>query len=380
MTMNSDIGSYRKQAQGYTAFVPLKFPPKKGFRFSKSVLTKSSKATLLLGRLDGITHLLPDADFFLFMYVRKDASSSSQIEGTQATMIQALEAESKTSNRFPEDVSDILQYIMALNHGLEYLSDIPLSLRAIQEIHKVLMSGGRMSHYSDPGHFRKSQNWIGGTSPNTAMYVPPPTDEMENALHDLEKFFHADDEISPIIKAAIIHAQFETIHPFLDGNGRTGRLLITLFLEVQKILEKPVLFISTYFKKHQQVYYQKLNDYREGQIDGWVEFFLDGVIETAEEAIDMAKQINALREEDLTKLQTLGKTAATSAVEILPKLFQSPIVNVARISEWTGFTRQGAQKVIDRFVDLGILEIKNDNKSYGRSYSYSRYIKIFYQH
>lgn len=375
--MITKIGQNRKQPQGYSAFILDKFPPVNGFSVSSQILKKANKATLLLGKLDGITQLLPDVDFFLFMYIRKDASSSSQIEGTQATMINAIESESDTSDCLPADVSDILHYIHALNYGIERLKNFPLSLRTIKEIHGKLMNDGRKTHFADPGNFRTSQNWIGGTSISNALFVPPPVHEMTEALHDLENFIHLDDSLSPIIKAGIIHAQFETIHPFLDGNGRTGRLLITFYIGLQKMLERPVLFLSSYFKKHQEIYYQKINGYHYGEVDQWLDFFLDGIIETALEAIETVKKITILRETDIKKVHSLGKTASSSAVKILPQLFKLPIVNVAKIQEWTGFTRQGAQKIIDRFVDLEILEQKDKNKTYGRSFIYRRYTDIF---
>jgi len=371
------IGQTKKQATGYNAFIINKFPPKEGFEFAAKTIQKASNATLLLGKLDGITQLLPDLDFFLFMYIRKDAASSSQIEGTKATMIDAIEAESKTTEKLPEDVDDILHYIKALNYGLERLKDFPISLRFLKEIHKELMKDARASHYSDPGNFRTTQNWIGGTSPNNAHFVPPPPEEMKESLSDLEKFLHDSDDLLPVIKAGIIHAHFETIHPFLDGNGRTGRILITLYLWLNKLLDRPVLFLSSYFKRHQKVYYSRLDGYHEGEIEPWLDFFLDGVSDVAQQAVETVKQITALREEDMKKIHSLGKTAADSAIAVMPELFKLPIVNVAVIQEWTGFTRQGAQKVIDRFVDLGILEQKDETKTYGRSFIYRRYVDIF---
>lgn len=371
------IGQFQKQAQGFQTFIPNPFPPKSGFSFPAHIAKKATKATLLLGKLDGITQLLPDIEFFLFMYIRKDASSSSQIEGTRATMIDAIEADAQTSSHLPSDVDDILHYIAALNYGIKRLKDFPLSLRVIKEIHKELMKDGRASHFSDPGEFRASQNWIGGTSPANASFVPPPVHEMQKALSDLEKFLHTEDDIAPIVKAGIVHAQFEMIHPFLDGNGRTGRILITFYLWLHDLLEKPVLFLSWYFKKHQKTYYQKLSDYHENNAEAWLEFFLDGVIATAEEAIETVKKITVLRDEDMRKVQSLGKATSEGAVKIMPKLFELPIVNVAKVQQWTGFTRQGAQKVIDRFVDLGILEQKDENKTYGRSFIYRKYVNIF---
>jgi len=372
-----EIGKFIKQKDGFKAFVPSKFPPDKSLDFSRKLILKHSNAERLLGKLDGITQLLPDVDFFIFMYIRKDAASSSQIEGTQATMIDAIEAEAKTTESLPKDVDDILHYIKALNYGLKRLADFPISLRFIRELHKELMEDARTNQFSDPGNFRKSQNWIGGTTPANASYVPPPPSEMQRALDDFEKFIHANDDLLPLLKAGLIHAQFETIHPFLDGNGRTGRLLITFYLWLSKLLEKPVLFLSSYLKKHQQIYYAKLNGYHHGKVEEWLDFLLDGVIETAEQAIATAQAITVLRQEDMEKIQSLSKTASESSVIVIRKLFALPIVNVNTIKEWTGFTRQGAQRVIDRFVELGILEQKDKNEKYGRSFIYRRYVDIF---
>ncbi|HEX4045494.1 MAG TPA: Fic family protein [Gammaproteobacteria bacterium] len=371
------IGHFLKQPQGYKAFIPEPFPPHAGFDFPKKLIQKASHATLSLGKLDGVTQLLPDVDFFLFMYICKDAASSSQIEGTKATMVDAIEATSKTSENLPGDVDDILHYIQALNYGLNRLKDFPLCLRLIEEVHKELMEDARASHFSDPGNFRKSQNWIGGTSPSNALFVPPPVHEMQRAMSDLEKFFHQADDILPVVKAGLIHAQFETIHPFLDGNGRTGRMLITLFLWLEKLLDRPVLFLSSYFKKHQKMYYERINGYHDGKIDHWIDFFLDGVIDTSMEAIEVAKKITILRDQDMKKIQSLGKTEAKSAIEILFQLFKLPVINVNKVQEWTGFTRQGAHKAIKRFIDLDILQSKDENKTYGQSYIYRQYVDIF---
>lgn len=371
------LGHFLKQPQGYKAFIPEPFPPQNGFDFSKKLIQKVSCATLSLGKLDGVTQLLPDVDFFLFMYICKDAASSSQIEGTKATMVDAIEATSKTSESLPSDVDDILHYIQALNYGLERLKDFPLCLRLIKEVHKELMEGARATHFSDPGSFRKSQNWIGGTTLSNALFVPPPVHEMRSAMADLEKFFHQSDDILPVVKAGLIHAQFETIHPFLDGNGRTGRMLITLFLWLEKLLDRPILFLSSYFKKHQKTYYERINGYHDGKVEQWIDFFLDGVIDTSMEAIEIAKKITNLREQDMKKIQSLGKTEAKSSMDVLFQLFKLPIINVNRAQEWTGFTRQGAYKVIKRFVDLEILQPKDENKIYGQSYIYRRYVDIF---
>ena len=374
-----EIGKNIKQPSGFKAFVPSEFPPKSGFNFDQKTLKKNEEATRLIGKLDGITKLLPDVDFFLLMYLRKDATCSSQIEGTMATMIDAIEAEVKIDDNVPQDVDDILYYITALNYGIKRVSEdqFPVSLRFIRELHQKLMKKARSTHFSDPGEFRKSQNWIGGTKPDNAKFVPPPVHEMNNALDDFEKFFHADDSTLTMIKAALLHAQFEIIHPFLDGNGRTGRMLITFFLWQEKVLEKPVLFLSSFFKKHQKLYHEKLSGYSDGNVSDWVDFFLEGIIEIANEAIETVEKITKLRDEEHHKIQKLGKIASQSASTILPKLYAQPIINTAIMMEWTGFTRAGAQRVIDRFVEMKILTLKNQNTKYGQSYMYKKYLDIF---
>lgn len=377
--MKIEIGRNIKQKEGFNAFIPHSFPPPGGFLFDAPILKKNDQATRLLGKLDGVTKLLPDANYFLLMYLRKDAASSSQIEGTQATMMDAIAAEVQMTASLPKDVDDILHYIDALNYGMRRVTEesFPVSLRFIKELHKVLMDKARATHFSDPGEFRKSQNWIGGTRPDNARFVPPPVEVMHRALDEFEKFMYAEDATLTLIKAGLVHAQFETIHPFLDGNGRTGRMLITFYLWKEGFLEKPVLFLSSYFKKHQELYYERLGGYHAGKVTEWVEFFLDGVIEIANEAIETVSKITVLRERDMAKVQALGKRAAESAVMVLPKLYAQPIVNVALVIKWTGFTRAGAQMVINRFVQMGILVPKDEEKKYGQSYIYKTYTDIF---
>ncbi len=375
----SEIGKLITQPGGFKAFVPNPFPPHDRFDFSPSIVRKDNQATRLLGKLDGITRLLPDADFFLLMYLRKDAASSSQIEGTKATMVDAIEAEIKLTDKIPSDVDDILHYIKALNYGMGRVAEdkFPLSLRFIRELHRELMSGARKSQYSSPGEFRTSQNWIGGSRPDNAGFVPPPVNEMMAALYDLERFIHAEDSIPAVTKAGLIHAQFETIHPFLDGNGRTGRILITFYLWHEGFLEKPVLFLSSYFRRNQRVYYEKLSAYHNGYVSEWLDFFLDGVIEIADEAIEIIGKITFLREKDMSTIQSMGKRASESAVVVLRRLYAQPIVDVPTVQKWTGFTRAGAQRVIDRFIDKGILSPVDKDKKYGQSYVYKEYLDIF---
>ncbi len=373
------IGENIEQKDGFEAFIPASFPPKDGFDFDAKTFKKNDEAVRLLGKLDGITKLLPDADFFLLMYLRKDAASSSQIEGTQATLIDAIEADAKINSHIPSDVDDILHYIQALNYGMKHITkkNFSLNLEFIKELHKKLMDQARSSYFPDPGQFRKKQNWIGGTKISNARFIPPPVQEMNVALKELEKFIQTDDLTLTLIKAALIHAQFETIHPFLDGNGRTGRMLITFFLWQEAFLEKPVLFLSSYFKKHQEIYYEKLFGYHYGMVSDWVNFFLDGVIEIANEAIEIVQKITALRERDVLKIQKLSTRASESAAMVLTKLYAQPIINVATIEQWTGFTKAGAQRVVDRFVKLKILLPRKQEKKYDQTYAYEAYLSIF---
>ncbi|HVM73835.1 MAG TPA: Fic family protein [Candidatus Paceibacterota bacterium] len=362
----------------YKAFVPDPFPHKEGFGLSADLIKQDAKAQHLVSKLDGITQLLPDVDLFIFMYILKDAASSSQIEGTGATMVDALEAKANIEADLPEDVDDIIHYIQALNKGMKALEEIPISTRLIKIMHKELMDGARATHNARPGEFRHDQNWINGTNPHDAKYVPPPVHELPRVLSDWEKFVHADDTLLPLTKAALLHGQFETIHPFRDGNGRTGRMLTTLFLKESGLLEKPVLFLSSFLKKHRKVYYDRLDGYHQGDVSEWVRFFLSGVAETAEEAIKTVHKITKLRERDILKIQSMDKRSSKSAISVLPRLFTQPIVDVATIRKWTGFTANGAQKLIDRYVEQGILQIRDPKKKYGRSYIYREYMNIFY--
>lgn len=374
--MDVKITSKVKQKTGFIASIPTPFPPRGIFDLPQSLIIKAAKADRLVGKLDGITQTLPDIEFFLKMYVTKDATSSAQIEGTKATLIEAIEMEAKIEGG-QTDAEDIIFYIKALSYGIKRSENLPFSLRFIREIHSMLMTGARSSHFSDPGEFRRSQNWIGGTKPSEASFVPPPIDEMKSALEDFEKFLYDESSTVPLIYVALAHAQFETIHPFLDGNGRTGRLLITLLLYKRELLEHPVLFLSSYFKRHQKVYYSKLDGYHNGQVEDWLNFFLDGVIETANESIAISRKIRKLRDEDMDKLISLAKRESESGVAVLKKLYTAPIVTTKIIMDWTGFSRSGAQKLIDRFKSLGILEVADEKSEYDRKYRYKKYLDAF---
>lgn len=374
--MTIKICNKTRQKQGFIASIPEPFPPKGMFDLPQSIMIKATKAERLVGKLDGITQTLSDIDFFLKMYVAKDATSSAQIEGTKATLVEAIEMNAKIDNK-ETDAEDILFYIKALNYGIKRNKKFPLSLRFIREIHAKLMTGARSTHYSDPGQFRKTQNWIGGTKPSDAFFVPPPISEMTRSLDDFEKFLYDKDSTLSLIHIALCHAQFETIHPFLDGNGRTGRLLITFLLQNREILERPVLFLSSYFKKHQKVYYFRLNKYHEGDVVKWIDFFLGGIIETANESISVSKKIQELRDKDISKLMSLAKRESESGVLVLKKLYEMPIVTTKIIMDWTGFSRGGAQKLIDRFIKLNILEVENEESGYDRKYQYKKYLNAF---
>ncbi|MCL2882663.1 MAG: Fic family protein [Coriobacteriia bacterium] len=374
-----EIGRYVQQPQGFKAFVPYKFPPVKTLALPKSITASHTEAIHLLGKLDGVTQLLPDRDAFLIMFIQKDATSSSQIEGTNATMADVIEKQNaEPRSGIPADVDDIIHYINALNYGLLRAESFPFTLRFIRELHEKLMLGAQSTQFAYPGEFRKAQNWIGGTRPDNARFVPPPVDEMNEALGDLENFIHVDDEYLPLIKAGLLHAQFETIHPFNDGNGRTGRMLITMFLWHEHLLEIPVLYLSSFFRKHQNLYYERLEGYHSGKVFEWLEFFLEGIAATARSAIKTCVNITDLRERDMRKVQALGKTAAASTLQTLIKLYSMPIVGIADITKWSGFTNTGGYKLINRLVDMNILRpMKTGDNVWGQKWVYADYLELF---
>ncbi len=373
------IGRYVKQSKGYSAFTPNAFPPQEGFELSAKLHKKHEEALRLVGKLDGITQLLPDKDFFLLMFIKKDATYSSQIEGTKATFQDAVAASVEGEKpKLNIDVDDITHYVEAINYGIKRIKDLPISLRLIKEIHKKLMVGARSTHYAYPGEFRTTQNWIGGKTLSDASFIPPAPNDLITCLSDLERFIHSKDNYPFLIKAGLVHAQFETIHPFVDGNGRVGRMLIALYLHHIGLLELPVLYLSSYFKKHQKLYYQRLSEYHgEGYgVEEWLIFFLEGVAEIAQASIETCAKITALRDRDFSAALKLGKASAESTLEIVRKLFNQPIVGIAEIMNWTGFSKQGAYNVIQRLMNLRILEPLGD-QIYGQKYVYADYYEIF---
>ncbi len=372
------IGQLIQQTSGYKAFIPNKFPPQSDISLNSKTQQLHEKAALMLGKLDGITQLLPDLDFFIFMYITKEAAKSNEIEGTKATMIDVIKSEAEIENTMPDDIERILHYIKAMNYGFKRLETLPLSLRFIKEVHKTLLEGTADAPGKTPGEFRTSQNWIGGGSPYTAKFVPPPVNELNRCLADLETFLHSKDNYSPLIKAAFAHAQFETIHPFLDGNGRTGRLLTTFYLCNLGMLERPVLYLSEYFLNNHQAYYDALNSYHteETDVSNWLDFFLDGVAIIAEEAIDVSKKINLLRQENIVKMQSLGRRSVTGTM-VLENLYKLPIITVKNIEDWTSLSTPQANELVQKLIEVGILQQRNQNIKYNREFWYKDYIKLF---
>lgn len=378
--MKNIIGTTKKHKNGYDYLSLFPFPSNELKEvLSPALIQKSNRAQFLLGKLSGITLLLPDVDYFISSYVMKDAVSSSQIEGTKATMTDALEYVADPAGGSATDADDIAHYIQALNYGLKRLNqeDFPFALRFVRELHAELMQEARVTHFADPGEFRKTQNWIGGTRPDNASFVPPAPEELGNPLHDIEKFIH-EPFAHPIIDAGLLHAQFETIHPFLDGNGRTGRLLVTFYLIHNKCLELPALFLSSYFKKHQKVYYAKLNAYHNGDVLPWLDFFADAVIDTADEAIEISKMVTKLRDRDLEIISKFSKKTSGIAVNVVQKLYKDPIVSSTAIQEWLGQTKQGTLNFIDKLIDVGILDLHRQAEGTRPSlYVHKDYLKIF---
>ncbi len=373
-------GRYERQASGYRAFIPASLPPDPPLTMEEALQSLLSEAAHALGRLDGSVLILPNPDLFVFMYVRKEAVLSSQIEGTQSSLqdLLAAEAEMFDAPGLPKDVDEVINYVTAMNHGLERLAELPVSVRLIREIHAELMRGVRGGKLT-PGELRRSQNWIGpgGCNLSEAAFVPPPPDRVPEALSELERFLHAPDELPPLIKIALAHVQFETIHPFLDGNGRMGRLLVTFLLTERGILGKPVLYLSHYFKKHRQEYYERLQEVRDrGEWEAWLAFFLRGVIEVASEATETARRILSLREEHRSLIVGEFGRSTASALTVLESLYRRPIVTVSDIEETTGTSYAAANALVSRLVALGLLE-EITGFARNRRFRYQPYISLF---
>jgi Fic family protein len=373
-------GRYVRQPLGYDAFMPNPLPPDPPIFFSPELQSALSEADRSLARLDGVAAVLPNPELFIAMYVKKEALLSSQIEGTQASLQGILEFEADAIPRDDiNEVKEVINYIKAMNHGLERLKDFPFSSRLIREIHAILLAGVR-GRTKTPGEYRRSQNWIGaaGATLAQAVFVPPPHEAVEELISDLEKFIHAGDSLPPLIKIALIHAQFETIHPFLDGNGRIGRLLITFFLCWKGILSSPLLYLSHYLKQNRDEYYQKLLAVRtHGDWEGWLEFFLRGVREVSLEATDTARRIIELKTR-LSEIIYSGRKAGVSALRLLDLSFATPLLDVPLVVSKLGLSRQSATQLVDHLQSLGILHEITGKKRY-RKFLFREYVDLIAQ-
>ncbi len=373
-------GSYDiKDAGGESikAFIPAPLPPSPPLELTDHRQRLLERATLALGRLDSVTLLLPDPGIFLYAYVRREAVLSSQIEGTQSSLAQLLLFEMEQAPGVPfDDVQEVSNYVAALNHGLKRLQGgFPLSNRLIKEMHAILLSGGRGSEQS-PGEFRRSQNWIGGTRPGNAHFVPPPPRQVEDCMGRLERFIHDEGNPYPtLIKTALAHAQFETIHPFLDGNGRIGRLLIAFILHHDKLLSQPLLYLSLYFKQHRSEYYRLLDQIRsDGDWEAWLDFFLEGVDEIASNAVETAKRLLALFQQDEQQIQTLGRRASTT-LRIFRVLCGRPLATLNQICDHSDLSFPAASKAMQALEELGIVsEITGQKRN--RVFAYEKYLNI----
>lgn len=371
-------GRYERQSDGYLAFIPRPLPPA-DLRIDPELQALVSKADVALGRLDGAVAVIPDPDLFVLQYVRREAVLSSQIEGTYASLMDVLEYEAQMDHAERRvEVAEIINYVLAMNHGLDRLRNLPLSRRLMCEVHDVLMRDVRGGEpQKTPGQFRHTQNWIGGGSPATARFVPPPPELVDEQFANLEKFLHDPEPMSPLIKVGIAHAQFETIHPFLDGNGRTGRLLITFWLAERGILKKPLLYTSLYLKEHKDEYMDRLQSIRdEGAWEKWLAFFLDGIAQVATEAIETATRILELREKDRNILaRSLGRRSG-NALRLLDDLFQRPLVTAKVVERTLDVSQPTASALVRDVADLGILQELTGRKRY-RVFAYREYLDLF---
>lgn len=358
-------GRYILQPTGYKAFIPSPLPPE--LKMDGDMQQLLAEANISLGRLDTMGYLLPNVDHILAMYTRKEALLSSQIEGTQASLEDIFEYESDVQVANIHDVKEVVNYIKALNHGLKRLEEFPMSIRLIKEIHQILLSDGRGKEKT-PGEFKRSQNWIGsaGCTLKNASFVPPPPSEALDAMGQLELYFHRETSLPVLISCALIHYQFETIHPFLDGNGRLGRLLITFYLCWKKVMQKPLLYLSYYFKIHRQEYYDRLNLVRErGDYEQWIGFFLKGIIWTSTSALETIKTVLAMTDRH-KKILIQKRVSSPLAIALLDYLFIKPHLSVQEIADHFDTSYQTAQTLITHFVKNGILKEITGQKRYKR--------------
>jgi Fic family protein len=370
-------GRFVSRVEGYAAFVPKPLPPEPPLGLDAALLGLLEDAVSELGRLDGVAKVIPDPDFFVGMYVRREAVLSSQIEGTQSTLEDLLEKELEPEEGDPlSDVLDLVNYVRAMNFGLKRIETLPLSLRLIREIHRELLRDGRGSA-ATPGEFRRSQNWIGPAEAGLAKatFIPPAVPDMKNALHSFEGFLHDDGHYPTLIEVGLAHAQFETIHPFLDGNGRVGRLLNTFLLVHRGMLRRPLLYLSHYFKLHRTEYYDRLMAVRlRGDWEGWIRFFLDGVLHTAREATETAERLFELRETHRSAI--IDGNLGPNGLKLLSHLFQRPLVNINHVASLIDSTFPTASRLVSNFESMGLLhEITGRKRS--RMFRYEPYLALF---
>lgn len=372
---SSRAGRTIRQPEGYRAFIPAPLPPDPPLAFDAQLATVLARAGTALGRLDGVAATLPNPELFVAMYIRREAVLSSQIEGTQSTLDDVLAFEIDAGRAsMPKDIKEVVNYIAALDYGLVRLETLPLSLRLLREIHERLMTGTRGGNKT-PGQFRKSQNWIGGRTLGEAAYIPPPEHQMRTALGNLEEFLHDSGGLDPLIACALAHAQFETIHPFLDGNGRMGRLLITFLLCHEKVLQRPVLYLSHYLKQHRATYYDRLTAIRfAGDWEGWLRFFLTGVAEVAREAEQKARHIVQLRED--IRQRALAARMSASAFRLLDHLFEQPLINVNATRDYLKISYVAANGLIRELCDLDVLSETTGNYR-NRVFRFGPYLDLF---
>ena len=378
MATSARAGRQIRQPQGYAAFIPAPLPPDPPVEMDSSLIGLLSTADQEIGRLDGAAELLPNPDLFIAMYVRREAVLSSQIEGTQSTLDDVLLFELDASSReIPQDVEEIVNYIRAMNYGLERLSTLPLSLRLLREIHSELLTGVRGAE-RDPGEFRSTHNWIGPENAplSAATFVPPPPHEMGEALDSFERYLHNERELPTLVHCGLAHAQFETIHPFLDGNGRVGRLLITFLLVHRGVLQRPLLYLSYFLRRHRAAYYDRLMATRtEGDWEGWLRFFLRGIAETAVEATSTARKIVQMREQHRSRVDGAG----LNGFRLVDLLFRRPLVNVNLVKDELvpdGVSFVTANNLVAEFERLGLVE-ETTGARRNRRFRYAPYLDLF---
>ena len=367
-------GKLKKTQTDYECFIPHNLKDIK-LNIDDEMNFLVNKAHLLLGRLDGMAITIPDIDLFVSMYVQKEAVISSQIEGTQASLIDVLQKD--RNNEKIKETEEIVNYIKAANYAFQRLTELPLCMRLIKETHAVLLANVRGDEKA-PGEFRKSQNWIGpaGCILNNASFVPPAPDEMNDALNDLEKYMYEDNFISAIIKIALIHYQFETIHPFLDGNGRMGRLLIILFLKKEKLIEYPVLYLSYFFKQNRNRYYELLNNVRtKGEFETWIKFFMQGICEVSENAIFSIQKIIKLKNDDTEKIRTIQKGNVSNLLSVYEYALKHPFLKTEDVRHLLSLSKPTINKLLETLTELKILELVEDKQRY-KQYVYRQYVDI----